>query len=238
MVGIDVHIGSQLTELAPFEAAFRRIAELVGALRDDGHEISRLDLGGGLGIAYHDEAPPHPDDYGSMVRRVVGGLGCQLILEPGRLLVGNAGILACRVIYLKHGAAKTFAVLDGAMNDLVRPAMYEAYHRIMPGREPPAGATRQVVDLVGPVCESTDTFATNREMPPLAAGDIVVFCSAGAYGAVMASTYNSRPLVPEVMVRGAEFAVVRERPSYDDMLAMDRLPWWLAREPARSRGAA
>ncbi len=238
VVGVDVHIGSQLTQLAPFEQAFRRVAELVAMLRDDGHRIRRLDLGGGLGIPYDEEMPPTPADYGAMVRRVVGRLGCELILEPGRLLVGNAGILVCRVIYVKQGAARTFAVLDGAMNDLIRPAMYEAFHRVLPVRQAPPDGPRQLIDLVGPVCESTDTFATNRELPPLAAGDRIVVCSAGAYGAVMASTYNTRPLVPEVMVRGGEFAVVRDRPSYDDMLALDRMPWWLSPAAAGSRGAA
>ena len=199
VVGVDVHIGSQLTRLAPFEQAFRRVAELVAMLREDGHRIHRLDLGGGLGIPYDDETPPHPEDYGAMVRRVVGRLGCELVLEPGRVLVGNAGILVCRVIYLKEGAARTFAVLDGAMNDFIRPAMYQAFHRILPVRQAPLDGPSQLVDLVGPVCESTDTFATNRELPLLAAGDRIVFCSAGAYGAVMASTYNTRPLVPEVM---------------------------------------
>jgi diaminopimelate decarboxylase len=154
------------------------------------------------------------------------------------LLVGNAGILVCRVIYLKRGAARTFAVLDGAMNDLIRPAMYEAYHRILPVRQAAPDGPSQLVDLVGPICESTDTFATNRELPALAAGDRIVFCSAGAYGAVMASTYNTRPLVPEVMVRGGEFAVVRDRPSYDEMLALDRMPRWLSADAAGSRGAA
>ena len=238
VVGVDVHIGSQLTQLAPFEQAFRRVAELVVMLREDGHRIHRLDLGGGLGIPYDDETPPHPEDYGAMVRRVVGRLGCELVLEPGRVLVGNAGILVCRVIYLKEGATRTFAVLDGAMNDFIRPAMYQAFHRILPVRQAPLDGPSQLVDLVGPVCESTDTFATNRELPPLAAGDRIVFCSAGAYGAVMASTYNTRPLVPEVMVRGGEFAVVRDRPSYDEMLALDRMPWWLSPAGAGSRGAA
>ena len=238
VVGVDVHIGSQLTRLAPFEQAFRRVAELVAMLREDGHEIHRLDLGGGLGIPYDDETPPHPEDYGAMVRRVVGRLGCELVLEPGRVLVGNAGILVCRVIYLKEGAARTFAVLDGAMNDFIRPAMYQAFHRILPVRQAPPDGPSQLVDLVGPICESTDTFATNRELPPLAAGDRIVFCSAGAYGAVMASTYNTRPLVPEVMVRGAEFAVVRDRPSYDEMLDLDRMPRWLSPAAAGSRGAA
>ncbi len=236
VVGADVHIGSQITQLAPFEAAFRRVAELVYDLREDGHKIDRLDLGGGLGIPYDTGEPPHPDDYAAMVKRVVGNIGCTLQFEPGRMLVGNAGLLVCRIIYVKQGESRTFAVLDGAMNDLMRPALYQAHHDILPVREPAADATRAPVDLVGPICESTDTFATNREMPLLAADDMLVFCTAGAYGAVMSSTYNTRPLVPEVMVRGDDFAVVRDRMPVDDILALDRLTPW--QEAGARRGAA
>lgn len=236
VVGADVHIGSQITQLAPFETAFRRVAELVHDLREDGHRIDRLDLGGGLGIPYDTGEPPHPDDYAAMVKRVVGNLGCTLQFEPGRMLVGNAGLLVCRVIYVKQGESRTFAVLDGAMNDLMRPALYQAHHDILTVREPAADAPRRTVDLVGPICESTDTFATNREMPPLAADDMLVFCTAGAYGAVMSSTYNTRPLVPEVMVRGDDFAVVRDRMPVDDILALDRLTPW--QEAGARRGAA
>ncbi len=233
VAAVAVHIGSQITDLAPFEAAFGRVGELVGTLRGDGHEIRRVDLGGGLGIPYDHEIPPHPDDYAAMVRRTVGGLGCDLMFEPGRMLVGNAGLLVSRVIYLKQGGSRIFAVLDGAMNDLMRPALYQAHHDILTLRRPAPGTPMRPVDLVGPVCESTDTFATNREMPPLAAGDMLAFSSAGAYGAVMASTYNTRPLVPEILVRGSAFAVVRDRPSIDDILSLDRLPPWQRAGDAR-----
>ncbi len=229
VVGIDVHIGSQLTELAPFEAAFGKVAELTGLLRADGHDIRRLDLGGGLGIPYArgNEVPPLPFDYGEVIRRTVGHLGCEIEIEPGRLIAGNAGVLLARVIYRKHGAGRDFLILDAAMNDLIRPAMYDAWHDVVPVVQPPAGVDLAPVDIVGPVCETGDTFATARPMPPLSAGDLVAFRSAGAYGAVMASEYNSRPLVPEVMVSGDHYAVVRQRPSFDEMLNRDTIPEWI-----------
>jgi diaminopimelate decarboxylase len=230
IVGIDVHIGSQLTELAPYEAAFSKVAELTVALRADGHEIRRLDLGGGLGIPYRrsNETPPLPFDYGEVIRRTVGHLGCEIDIEPGRLIAGNAGILLARVIYRKHGEGRDFLIVDAAMNDLVRPAMYDAWHEIVPVAEPPAGVEMTPIDVVGPVCETGDTFARARPLPPLAAGDLVAFRSAGAYGAVMASEYNSRPLVPEVLVHGDHYAVVRTRPSFDEMLERDTIPDWLS----------
>jgi diaminopimelate decarboxylase len=229
IVGVDVHIGSQLTELAPFEAAFRKVAELTQSLRARGHDIRRLDLGGGLGIPYRrsNEAPPLPFDYGEVIRRTVGHLGCEIEIEPGRLIAGNAGVLLTRVIYRKRGAGREFLILDAGMNDLVRPAMYEAWHDIVPVAEPVAGAETTPFDVVGPVCETGDTFARGRELPDLEEGDLLAFRSAGAYGAVMASEYNSRPLVPEVMVSGDHFAVVRARPSFDEMLGRDTIPDWI-----------
>ncbi len=227
VVGIDMHIGSQLTDLAPFEAAYTKVADLTHALRADGHRIDRLDLGGGLGIPYtrSNEVPPLPLDYGAMVRRTVGDLGCEIEIEPGRLISGNAGILLASVIYLKQGEGRDFLILDAAMNDLIRPAMYGAWHDIVPVIE--GGAANHVYDVVGPVCESGDTFARGRPLPQLAEGDLVAFRSAGAYGAVMASEYNARPLVPEVLVQGDHFAVIRPRPSFDEMLARDTIPQWL-----------
>jgi diaminopimelate decarboxylase len=229
VVGIDVHIGSQLTELAPYEAAFGKVAALTAALRADGHDIRRLDLGGGLGIPYQrsNEAPPLPFDYGALIRRTVGDLGCEIDIEPGRLIAGNAGLLLSRVIYLKRGEGRDFLILDAAMNDLIRPAMYEAWHDILPVAEPPPGVDLAPIDVVGPVCETGDTFARARALPPLGAGDLVAFRSAGAYGAVMASEYNSRPLVPEVLVHGDHYAVVRSRPSFDEMLNRDTIPDWM-----------
>ena len=227
IVGIDVHIGSQLTDLAPFEAAYTKVADLTRALRADGHRIDRLDLGGGLGIPYtrSNEIPPLPLDYGAMVQRTVGDLGCEIEIEPGRLISGNAGVLVASVIYLKHGEGRDFLILDAAMNDLIRPAMYGAWHDIVPVSGP--GEATHVFDVVGPVCESGDTFARGRPLPPLAEGALVAFRSAGAYGAVMASEYNARPLVPEVLVQGDHFAVIRPRPSFDEMLARDTIPQWL-----------
>jgi diaminopimelate decarboxylase len=229
VVGVDVHIGSQLTELAPFAAAFAKVAALTLALRADGHDIRRLDLGGGLGIPYTrgNEAPPLPFDYGEVIRRSVGHLGCEIEIEPGRLIAGNAGVLLARVIYRKQGEGRDFLILDAAMNDLIRPAMYDAWHDVVPVVQPPAGVEMAPIDIVGPVCETGDTFATARPMPPLGAGDLVAFRSAGAYGAVMASEYNSRPLVPEVMVSGDHYGVVRERPSFDEMLNRDTIPAWI-----------
>jgi len=229
-MGVDVHIGSQLTDLAPFEAAFSKVAELTALLREDGHDIRRIDLGGGLGIPYRqaNEAPPLPFDYGALIRRTVGHLGCEIEIEPGRLIAGNAGILVSEVIYRKQGEGREFLVLDAAMNDLIRPAMYDAWHDIVPLKEPAPGVEKSEVDVVGPVCETGDTFARARPLPPLGAGDLVAFRSAGAYGAVMSSEYNGRRLVPEVLVNGDQFAVVRARPSFDEMLARDTIPSWTA----------
>lgn len=229
VIGIDVHIGSQLTELEPFRLAYRKVAELTEQLRSDGHEITRLDLGGGLGIPYarDNNAPPLPLEYGAMIKEEVGHLGCEIEIEPGRLISGNAGILVADVIYVKEGEGRTFLILDAAMNDLIRPAMYEAYHDIIPVQEPVAGAERSEYDIVGPICESGDTFAKGRNMPTLNAGELVAFRSAGAYGAVMSSEYNSRPLIPEVLVHGDQFAVIRRRPTFDEMINRDTLPEWL-----------
>jgi diaminopimelate decarboxylase len=225
-VSVAVHIGSQLTSLKPFRAAFMRVADLVLALRARGCGITRLDLGGGLGIAYKDEAPPAPADYAAMVRETVGGLGCALAFEPGRMLVGNAGILVSSVIYIKEGHDRRFVIVDAAMNDLIRPALYDSYHALLPGTAPAAGVALEPADIVGPVCETGDTFAIARPVPPLVTGDLLAFATAGAYGAVMASTYNARPLVPEVLVRGDTYAVVRKRQSYDALLALDSLADW------------
>ncbi|MEL6416407.1 MAG: diaminopimelate decarboxylase [Pseudomonadota bacterium] len=229
VIGIDVHIGSQLTELEPFRLAYQKVADLTETLRADGHNIRRLDLGGGLGIPYtvSNEAPPLPMDYGALIKETVGHLGCEVEIEPGRLVVGNAGILVSRVIYVKSGEGRDFLILDGAMNDLIRPAMYDAHHDIVPIVEPAPGNEMQPYDIVGPVCESGDTFAKNRMMPPLADGDLVAFRSAGAYGAVMASEYNTRPLVPEVLVNGHQFAVIRARPTFDEIINRDTIPIWL-----------
>ena len=229
VVGIDVHIGSQLTELAPFEAAFSKVAELTEQLRADGHTITRLDLGGGLGIPYtrSNEAPPLPLDYGALIKRTLGHLGCEIEIEPGRLISGNSGVLVSEVIYVKQGEDRTFLIVDAAMNDLVRPSMYGAHHDIVPLIEAEAGAEMQDYDVVGPVCETGDTFAKARALPALAAGDLLAFRSAGAYGAVMASEYNTRPLVPEVLVQGDHFAVIRARPTFDEILNRDTIPAWL-----------
>jgi diaminopimelate decarboxylase len=235
IAGLAVHIGSQLVELEPFRTAFGRLRDLVQSLRAKGIAIRRLDLGGGLGVVYGNEGnriPPSPAAYGTMVREVLGDLGCALVFEPGRAVVADAGVLVARVILVKEGEARRFVVCDAAMNDLIRPALYDSYHAILPLEEPAADAVTAPVDVVGPVCETTDTFARERAMPPLAAGDLIAFASAGAYGAVMASMYNARPLVPEVLVKGDRFALVRARPTYDEMLALERLPEWM--ETARA----
>lgn len=229
VVGVDVHIGSQLTELAPFEAAFTKVRELTLALREDGHAIRRLDLGGGLGIPYtrSNEAPPLPVEYVGVIKTVLGDLGCEIEIEPGRLISGNAGLMVSSVIWLKEGEGRNFLILDAAMNDLVRPSMYGAHHDIIPVIEPAPGTPMAPFDIVGPVCETGDTFAKARDLTPLGPGDLVAFRSAGAYGAVMASEYNTRPLIPEVLVQGDHFAVIRQRPSFEEMLARDSIPVWL-----------
>ncbi|WP_170605975.1 diaminopimelate decarboxylase [Ruegeria arenilitoris] len=229
VIGIDVHIGSQLTELEPFEMAYAKVAELTERLRSEGHTIRRLDLGGGLGIPYtrSNEAPPLPIEYGALIKRTVGHLGCEIEIEPGRLIAGNAGLMVSKVIYVKSGEGRDFLILDGAMNDLIRPAMYEAHHDIVAVKEPDPGVEQQPYDIVGPVCETGDTFAKERNMPPLVAGDLIAFRSAGAYGAVMSSEYNTRPLIPEVLVNGDQFAVIRERPSFDEIINRDTIPSWL-----------
>ena len=229
VVGIDMHIGSQLTDLDPYRQAYAKMAELCHALRGDGHAIMRLDMGGGLGIPYRRDntAPPLPLEYGQVIRDAVGDLGCEIEIEPGRNIVGNAGVLLSEVVFLKHGEGRDFLILDAAMNDLIRPAMYDAHHDIVPVARPEVGAPVAPVDVVGPVCETGDTFARGVDLPRLGAGDLVAFRSAGAYGAVMASEYNSRPLVPEVLVAGDRYAVIRPRPSIDEMLARDAIPPWL-----------
>jgi diaminopimelate decarboxylase len=229
VIGIDVHIGSQLTELEPFEQAYLKVADLTRRLRSEGHTITRLDLGGGLGIPYarSNEAPPLPTDYGALIKRTVGDLGCEIEIEPGRLISGNAGILVSQVIYVKNGEGRDFLILDAAMNDLVRPSMYGAHHDIIPVAEPPVASPTQEFDVVGPVCETGDTFAKGRDLPLVTEGDLVAFRSAGAYGAVMASEYNTRPLIPEVLVHGDQFAVIRARPSFDEILNRDTIPTWL-----------
>lgn len=229
VVGIDVHIGSQLTELEPFRIAYAKVADLAQELRADGHAIDRLDLGGGLGIPYtrSNAPPPLPSDYGALIRETVGHLGCEVEIEPGRLISGNAGIMVSAVIYVKSGEGRDFLILDGAMNDLVRPSMYDAHHDIVAVQEPAPGVPMRPYDIVGPVCETGDTFARGREMPALGPDDLVAFRSAGAYGAVMASEYNTRPLVPEVLVQGRDWAVIRPRPSHAEIIARDRVPDWI-----------
>ena len=229
VIGIDVHIGSQLTDLAPFELAYQKVAELTHELRAQGHNIRRLDLGGGLGIPYtqNNVPPPLPADYGAMVKRVLGDLDCEIEIEPGRLIVGNAGVLVSEVIYVKSGEDRDFLIVDAAMNDLIRPAMYEAHHDIVPLVEPAPGIEGAVYDIVGPVCESGDTFAKQRQMASLKSGDLVAFRSSGAYGAVMASEYNTRPLIPEVMVNGDQFCVIRARPTFDEIIKRDIIPKWM-----------
>ena len=229
VTGVDMHIGSQITDLDPFDSAFKLLAEFVRTLRGDGHTISHVDLGGGLGIPYQDdnEPPPHPDEYAKIVKRATRDLDCRLIFEPGRLIVGNAGILVTRVLFVKQGEAKNFVVVDAAMNDLIRPTLYDAQHQIWPVAEPGKSARRIRADVVGPVCESGDFLALNRDLPEPANGALLAVMTAGAYGAVQAGTYNTRPLVPEVLVKGAEWAVVRPRLEVDQLIALDRVPDWL-----------
>jgi diaminopimelate decarboxylase len=229
VIGVDMHIGSQITELDPFSDAFELLAEFVRVLRADGHVIRHVDLGGGLGIPYREdnEPPPDPEAYAAVVKRATRDLDCQLIFEPGRLIVGNAGILVTRVLYVKHGEAKTFVIVDAGMNDLVRPTLYDAHHDLRPVQEAVVGAPRLVADVVGPVCESGDFIAQERPMTEPKPGDLIAIMSAGAYGAVQASTYNTRALVPEVLVRKAEWALVRPRIEVQELIALDRMPAWL-----------
>jgi diaminopimelate decarboxylase len=226
ITGVAVHIGSQITDLEPFRLAFTRLVDLARALRADGHPIRELDLGGGLGVDYQGETPPPVERYAAMVKALTRDLGCRLVLEPGRHLVANAGVLLTRVVYVKTSDARTFLITDAAMNDLIRPTLYDAYHVIDPVVEPAAGAPRAPVDIVGPVCETGDMFAFDRPMPPVRSGDLLAIRSAGAYGAVMASTYNGRPTPPEVLVRDREFAVVRPRARVDQLFAEERLAAW------------
>ncbi|MCO5059375.1 MAG: diaminopimelate decarboxylase [Rhizobiaceae bacterium] len=231
IAGIDMHIGSQITELQPFDDAFALLSELVGTLRADGHAIHHVDLGGGLGIPYREDnaPPPLPDAYAAIVHKHVKRLGVKVIFEPGRLIAGNAGILVAEVVYLKEGDAKNFLIVDAAMNDLIRPTLYDAYHAIRPVAEAGADAPRMVVDVVGPVCETGDYIALDRDLPRMAAGDLIAVGTAGAYGAVQAGTYNTRLLVPEVLVKGDRFHVVRERPTYEALIGLDSVPDWLDR---------
>ncbi|TPW27290.1 diaminopimelate decarboxylase [Pararhizobium mangrovi] len=228
-IGIDMHIGSQITDLQPFADAFSRLGELVARLRAAGHEIEHVDVGGGLGIPYRlDNAPPpSPEAYAALIHEKLGDLGCGVIVEPGRLIAGNAGILVTEVLYLKEGEERGFAIVDAAMNDLVRPTLYDAYHDIFPVRRAEADAPRRHLDVVGPVCESGDYLARGRELAVPAPGTLLAVGSAGAYGAVQASTYNTRPLVPEVLVDGDRYAVIRRRPTYEEMISLDTVPDWL-----------
>ncbi len=229
VTGIDMHIGSQITELQPFEDAFRLLRELVETLRGDGHAIDHVDIGGGLGIPYRDDnnPPPEPDAYAHIVKEQLAGLNCRIVTEPGRLIVGNAGILVTEVVFVKDGGDKTFVIVDAAMNDLIRPTLYEAYHEIRPVVISAASAPRIRADVVGPVCETGDYLALDREMAMPKTGDLLAVGSAGAYGAVQSGTYNSRRLVPEVLVKGGEFHVIRPRPSYEDLIGLDSVPSWL-----------
>lgn len=228
IVGVDVHIGSQIDDLAPFEAAIRKVAGLIERLRAQGHAIRLFDIGGGLGIPYGDNGrtPPPPAEYGALVRRLTSDLGVQMIFEPGRMIAGNSGVLLSKVLYVKKGEDRQFLILDAAMNDLLRPALYDAFHDVEPIKAAGPDYISQTYDIVGPICESGDTFAKDRDMPALSAGDLVVFHSAGAYGAAQSSQYNTRPLVAEVMVRGDEYRIIRERPTIADILKTERLPDW------------
>ncbi|MDC1288614.1 diaminopimelate decarboxylase [Amylibacter sp.] len=229
VVGIDVHIGSQLTDLEPFRLAYKKVAELTKVLRQDGHNIRRLDLGGGLGIPYEssNQSPPLPEDYAKVIHETVGDLDCEIEIEPGRLLTGNAGLMVSSVIYNKSGEGRDFMIVDAAMNDLIRPALYEAYHEIIPIIESTENSETQDYDIVGPVCETGDTFANKRALTPVADGEMVAFRSAGAYGAVMASEYNTRPLIPEILVHGDQFSIIRDRPSIEAIIKRDIIPDWL-----------
>ena len=227
--GVHMHIGSQITDLKPFADAFALLRGLAGQLREDGHAIEFINFGGGLGVPYRadEDVPPHPDDYAKTVLAAAKGLNVKLLFEPGRMIAANAGILVTRVLYTKTGANKTFVIVDAAMNDLIRPTLYEAWHEIWPLREALREATPRNSDVVGPVCETGDYLALERELPPFGEGDLMAVMTAGAYGAVLSTTYNTRPLIPEVLVKGGQYAVIRPRPSYDDMMARDHVPDWL-----------
>ena len=234
IVGVDMHIGSQITDLAPFEAAITKVGELIKHLRAQGYAIKSFDLGGGLGIPYGDNqgAPPLPVTYGAMVKRLTSGLDVELIFEPGRMIAGNSGVLLTKVTYVKEGADRNFLIIDAAMNDLIRPALYDAFHDIEPVKAPGRNFNETIYDVVGPVCETGDTFTRQRALPTMQADELVVFHTAGAYGAVQASQYNTRPLIPEVMVNGDKYEIIRERPTVEEILKTERLPEWLS--PAQS----
>jgi diaminopimelate decarboxylase len=229
IAGIDMHIGSQITELQPFDDAFALLVELVGTLKADGHAIEHVDLGGGLGIPYKTDnsPPPLPDAYAAIVKKHVTKLGMKVMFEPGRLIVGNAGILVSEVIFVKEGDAKNFLIVDAAMNDLIRPTLYDAFHDVRPVVQPPADTPRMKADIVGPVCETGDFLGLDRDLPRLKAGDLIAVGTAGAYGAVQAGTYNTRLLVPEVLVNGSDFHVIRPRQTYDELIGLDSVPDWL-----------
>ena len=229
VVGVDVHIGSQLTNLEPFRMAFTKLAELVDNLLKDGHEIKCLDLGGGLGISYQktNDVQPSLQEYGQIIRETVGSLGCEILVEPGRFIVGNAGILVSEIIYKKFGEDREFLIVDSAMNDLIRPSLYAAYHEILPIKKPNNSSSFACYDVVGPVCETGDTFATQRSLMEMESGELLAFMSAGAYGSVMASEYNTRPLIPEVLVKGDNFSIIRARPLIEDIIRRDIVPDWV-----------
>ena len=229
ITGVDMHIGSQIVDLKPFDDAFALLAEFVRVLREDGHPIDHIDLGGGLGVPYREdnEPPPDPSAYAAIVKKNTDGLGCTLVFEPGRLIVANAGILVTAIVFVKETDGKDFYIVDAAMNDLIRPTLYDAHHDIKPVKQAAPGAERRIVDVVGPVCETGDYLAQARSLPHAKAGDLLAVMTAGAYGAVQAGTYNSRPLVPEVLVKGADYAVVRPRQTYEELIGLDRVPDWL-----------
>ena len=228
LCGIHMHIGSQITDLKPFSDAFALLRDLAGQLRDDGIELEFMNFGGGLGVPYRgtNDVPPHPDEYANVVLDAAKDIGCKLVFEPGRMIAANAGILVSRVLYVKEGADKSFTIVDAAMNDLIRPTLYDAYHDIWPVAEALRDASPRATDVVGPVCETGDYLALDRKLPPFSPGDLMAVMTAGAYGAVQSSTYNTRLLVPEVLVRGGDFAVVRPRPDYDDIIGREKLPDW------------
>ncbi len=230
VVGVDVHIGSQIGDLVPMRAAFEKVVSLAQRLRASGHDITRIDVGGGLGIPYKQgDEPPSPSAYAAMIAEVSAGLGVQVILEPGRVIAGNAGVMLTTALYEKTAPDRSFLIVDAGMNDLMRPALYGAHHDIQPLKQPAPGAAEKTYDVVGPICESTDKFASGREMPAVKPGERLAFMSAGAYGAVLSSAYNTRPLVPEVLVNGDQFDIVRRRPDFEEMLQLEQVPDWLKR---------